>query len=75
MKRILTLACTAALLLPVSAGPAAAAPNTNASCVAQFIPDLGTPGHYQRNEHDPTMGRRIPSYLAHFRGDCSTVPE
>ncbi len=74
MKRIPTLVCTAALLLPASAGAAAAAPNEQASCVAQLIPVFGTPGQYQRETHDPTMGRRIPSYLAHFHEDCINVP-
>jgi hypothetical protein len=74
MKRILMLVCTAALLLPVSAGPAAAAPNEKASCVAQLIPLMGTPGQYQRETHDPTVGRRISSHLAHFHEDCTNVP-
>jgi hypothetical protein len=74
MRRILMLVCMAALLLPVSAGPAAAAPNPQASCIAQLIPLMGTPGHYQREVHDPTVGRRIASYLAHFHDDCTNVP-
>ena len=74
MKRILMLVCTAALLLPVGAGPAAAAPNAQASCVAQLIPELGTPGGYQREAHDPTVGQRMVSYLAHFHEDCLAIP-
>lgn len=74
MKRIIMLVCTAALLLPMAAGPATAAPNPPASCVAQLIPLFGTPGQYQREVHDPTVGRRISSYLAHFHEDCINVP-
>lgn len=74
MKRILMLVCTAALVLPLGATAAAATPNATASCVAQLIPLMGTPGQYQRETHDPTVGRRIASYLAHFHEDCINIP-
>jgi hypothetical protein len=73
MKRFLMLVCTAALMLSVTAGVAAAQPNHNASCVAQYGHVLGNVGQYQRDAHDPTVGQRIVKLIA-LHDDCDNPP-
>ena len=74
MKRLLMLACTAALTLSVIAGPATAQPNANASCVAQYGHELGNVGQYQRYAHDLSVGQRIVKLIA-LHDDCDNPPE
>lgn len=74
MKRAIMLVCTAALALSAAAGPAAAQPNTNASCVAQYGHELGNVGQYQRHAHDPSVGQRIVKLIA-LHDDCANPPE
>jgi hypothetical protein len=74
MKRILMLVCTAALMLSVTAAPAAAQPNPNASCVAQYGHELGPVGQYQRHARDPSVGQRIVKLIA-LHDDCANPPQ
>jgi hypothetical protein len=74
MKRILMLVATAAMMLSVTAGTAAAQPNSNASCVAQYGHELGNVGQYQRFAHDPSVGQRIVKLIA-LHDDCANPPQ
>ncbi len=62
----------AAWLIALGAEPSAAAPNENASCVAQTSQVLGPPG---TGEDGGPIGGDIVSLLAHFPNDaCPGVP-
>jgi hypothetical protein len=48
---------------------ASAAPSENASCVAKFNVAVGTPGEFQREDHQEKLGRDV-SRFARLGEEC-----
>lgn len=69
MRRLFSIALSAAAVLAFTAAPASAEPSENASCVAQYVHGPpGPPGQFQSDRHLPKFGQNV-SRIAH-RDPC-----